>query len=110
MKKPALILAVLTATLGGAIPFASANTNHRPKVEKTTDVSDDPAVKAAQKARDDAETALEAAKAKSDKTAIDAAQKALDAAEAKLKQARKAAEKAAEKAKHAKTTAPSSEG
>ena len=81
-----------------ALVLAPISTAHA-TTSKSIDISQCPAVKVAQKARDDADQALQAANDKNDKAAIDAARKALDDAETKLKEARKAAAAALKKKK-----------
>jgi len=102
MKKLSRIALLLTLLgTGAATPALHART-YRPRVMKSIDVSNDPAVNAAEQRHKEAQKALEEAQAKRDKTAIEAAQrehdetqKALTAtrnkafAEAKKKQGRR---------------------
>jgi len=82
---------------GAAVPEARAA--RRPRVQKSIDVSDDPSVKAAKKAHDDATHELESAKEKNDKAAIEAAQKKHDETEKALTKARNEAFNAAKNKK-----------
>lgn len=69
----------------------------RPRVVKTIDISDDPAVRAAEKRWQEAVKALSEAESRHDKTAIEAAQKEKNAAQKALSEARAAAMAAARK-------------
>ncbi len=90
-----LLLLALVAT-GAGSPSLHARTN-RPRVVKSIDISDDPAVNAAEKRRSEAVKALTEAEAKRDKTAIQAAQKEKEEATKALHEARKSAFAAAKK-------------
>ena len=103
MIKPFLSLVLFAALVSApVVGYAATTTAAKPKVYKSKDISENPAVSAAQKVRDDAEKTLEDATDKNDKTAMESAKQALDAAEKKLTVARNAAEKA-KPAKPAKT-------
>lgn len=89
MRKTLLTVLVLCAGLGSVAPLAQAKKNKAPVETPAC-----PSVADAQKVRDDAAAALQAAKDKKDQAAIDAAQKALDDAESKLTAAVKASDAA----------------
>lgn len=99
MKKmlPTVALVLLACAI---LPLTDAHAANRRAPIKSANVSDDPAVIAAQTKRNEAQRALAAAQAKlpasseENKAAVAAAQKALDEATAALKAARAAAMKA----------------
>lgn len=99
MKKLSRIALLLTLIVAGAgTPALHArNRNNRPRVLKSIDVSNDPAVNAAEQRHKDAEKALNEAKEKRDKAAIDAAQKEHDETQKALSKTRNKAFAAAKK-------------
>ena len=90
-----LLLSTFVATGAGATSL-HARTN-RLRVIKSIDISDDPAVNAAEKRRSEAVKALTEAEAKRDKAAIEAAQKEKEEATTALHETRKSAFAAAQK-------------
>lgn len=90
-----LLLSALVATGAGATSLHARTT--RPRVIKSIDISDDPAVNAAEKRRSEAVKALTEAEAKRDKAAIEEAQKEKEAATKALQETRKTAFAAAQK-------------
>ena len=91
-----LLLILAIVTFGAGSPLLHARTN-RPRVIKSVDISDDPAVVAAQKRRSDASKALTEAEAGRDKTAVEVARQEKEAATKALQEAREAAFAAAKK-------------
>lgn len=97
MKKLSRIALLLTLIVAGAGTPALHARNNRSRVMKSIDVSNDPAVNAAEQRHKDAEKALNEAKEKRDKAAIDASQKEHDETQKALSETRNKAFAAAKK-------------
>lgn len=91
-----LTLCLTSLALACAIPTAEARTR-RPRIIKSIDISDDPAVKAAEQRRKQADDAVREAEKKGDKAAIEAARKEKEEATKALQETRRQAFEAAKK-------------